>query len=67
VEEDGRTFHRYKQGKYHLPNDLQEQDRLDLQHAIYLMTTGGRLHLAPITSDVKEVLDIGTGKLQISF
>ncbi|AEO64491.1 uncharacterized protein THITE_2142374 [Thermothielavioides terrestris NRRL 8126] len=28
VQENGRTFHKYKQGKYFLPNDEREQDRL---------------------------------------
>ncbi|KAF7549454.1 hypothetical protein G7046_g8345 [Stylonectria norvegica] len=28
VEENGRTYHRYKEGKYPLPNDEPEQDRL---------------------------------------
>ncbi|GAP83985.2 putative methyltransferase domain-containing protein [Rosellinia necatrix] len=28
VEENGRTYHKYKQGRYFLPNDLAEQERL---------------------------------------
>ncbi|KAL6405764.1 methyltransferase domain-containing protein [Ilyonectria robusta] len=31
-EENGRTYHAYKDGKYLSPNDEQENDRLDLQH-----------------------------------
>ncbi|CAK7217211.1 hypothetical protein SEUCBS140593_003132 [Sporothrix eucalyptigena] len=47
VEEFGRTFHRYKEGKYYLPNDEQEQNRLDLQHAIAKHVLGGALGIAP--------------------
>ncbi|KIW08646.1 hypothetical protein, variant [Verruconis gallopava] len=62
IEENGRTYHRYKEGKYPLPNDPQEQERLDLQHALMGVTLGGRLHLAPLPEDFKgEVLDIATG------
>lgn len=32
MEEYGRTFNAYREGKYLLPNDGDEQDRLDLQH-----------------------------------
>ncbi|KAF6803745.1 methyltransferase domain-containing protein [Colletotrichum sojae] len=52
-EENGRTYHRYKDGKYNLPNDERENDRLDMQHQMWLQalddTTVGR------------VLDVGTG------
>ncbi|KAL4417403.1 hypothetical protein CABS03_00754 [Colletotrichum abscissum] len=62
--ENGRTYHRYKDGKYVIPNDEQENDRMDMQHHICLMTLGGRLGLAPpCQPDVKvdRVLDVGTG------
>ena len=61
VEEHGRTFHRYKEGKYVLPNDAQEQDRLDLQHHLLLILLEGRLQLAPIDKNLQNVLDVGTG------
>ncbi|OAA59815.1 methyltransferase type 12 [Niveomyces insectorum RCEF 264] len=59
VEENGRTFHRYKQGKYFMPNDKSEQERLDLQHAIFVLLLKG-LARAPI-KEPHRVLDIGTG------
>lgn len=59
VEEHGRTFHRYKAGKYMLPNDIPERERLDLQHAIAVRLFG-KLALAPINNPPR-VLDIGTG------
>lgn len=61
VEENGRTYHRYKEGKYLLPNDEKEQNRLDLQHHLSLLTLHGALHLAPIKEDLHNVLDFGTG------
>lgn len=61
VEENGRTYHRYKQGKYPLPNDEREQERLDLQHALMGVTLGGKLNLAPISPTPQNVLDIATG------
>ena len=60
VEENGRTYHRYKEGKYPLPNDIQEQARLDLQHAIFLLMAHGKSYLAPIEQP-KRVLDFATG------
>ncbi|KAJ4129193.1 hypothetical protein NW768_007728 [Fusarium equiseti] len=62
--ENGRTYHRYKEGKYHLPNDEIENERLDLQHHLFLLTLDHKLGLAPPNkpdSKVKRVLDLGTG------
>jgi len=61
VQENGRTYHRYKDGSYFLPNDEMEQDRLDLQHQLFLLTFHNELHLAPTKPDLQNVLDIGTG------
>lgn len=60
VMENGREYHKYKQGQYYLPNDDVEQDRLNLQHHLWTLTLDGRLHLAPIANP-QRVLDIGTG------
>jgi hypothetical protein len=39
-----------------------EQDRLDLQHHLFLLTLRGKLHLAPIENmQLHNVMDIGTG------
>ncbi|KUI61570.1 Demethylmenaquinone methyltransferase [Cytospora mali] len=59
VEEHGRTWHRYHEGKYFMPNDIPEQERLDLQHSISVRLFGG-LYLAPVDHP-NRVLDIGTG------
>ncbi|KAI1464469.1 S-adenosyl-L-methionine-dependent methyltransferase [Daldinia caldariorum] len=61
VHENGRTYHRYKEGRYFLPNDAAEQERLDLQHQLFILTIGNKLHLAPIPENPRRVLDIATG------
>ncbi|KAG9241700.1 S-adenosyl-L-methionine-dependent methyltransferase [Calycina marina] len=64
ITENGRRFHRFRSGQYHLPNDETEQDRLDLQHHMFMFTIDDKLHLAPIEileGGLNNVLDIGTG------
>ncbi|RYP93715.1 hypothetical protein DL770_000087 [Monosporascus sp. CRB-9-2] len=59
--EHGRRY-QASNAMYHLPNDIQEMDRLELQHLIWLEAMGGRLHLAPLDQiNVTHVLDVGTG------
>lgn len=60
IQENGRSYHKYKEGQYYLPNDDVEQDRLNLQHHLWTLTLDGRLHLAP-TENPQRVMDIGTG------
>ncbi|KAL6359643.1 hypothetical protein LRP88_07064 [Fusarium phalaenopsidis] len=53
--ENGRTYHRYKDGR---------NPALDLQHHLFLLTFDDSLGLAPpnkAKSEVKRVLDLGTG------
>ncbi|KAE8148337.1 S-adenosyl-L-methionine-dependent methyltransferase [Aspergillus avenaceus] len=59
--ENGRRYHAFREGAYLVPNDEEEQDRMDLAHHIYRLILGGKLHLAPIGEDVQRVLDLGTG------
>ncbi|KAI5919997.1 S-adenosyl-L-methionine-dependent methyltransferase [Camillea tinctor] len=61
VEENGRTYHKYKEGRYFLPNDVAEQERLDLQHQLFTFSIGGRLHICPLPENPGRVLDIATG------
>lgn len=44
-----------------MPNDEQEQDRLDLLHHIWRLALGGALFRAPITKNPQRILDFGTG------
>ncbi|KAF2434307.1 methyltransferase, partial [Tothia fuscella] len=59
--ENGRRYHAYRDGKYMLPNDEMEQDRLDLHHHVYRLILGGALFRAPISKDVQRILDFGCG------
>lgn len=50
-------------GKYAFPNDEPENDRLDLQNHVFLLTLEGKLYSAPIPEEqiLHRVLDAGTG------
>ncbi|KAI9780889.1 MAG: hypothetical protein M1816_002635 [Peltula sp. TS41687] len=58
--ENGRRYNAFREGEYPLPNDEQEQDRLDLIHHLHLLILDGKLYLAPIKEDAN-TLDVGTG------
>ncbi|KAJ6442297.1 methyltransferase domain-containing protein [Purpureocillium lavendulum] len=62
-EENGRTYHAYRAGRYVLPNDEVENDRLDLQHHLCTLTLSGKLFICPAGTDrpLGRVLDAGTG------
>ncbi|KAM0228040.1 hypothetical protein ACHAPO_011068 [Fusarium lateritium] len=61
--QNGRTYHAYKEGSYILPNDEWENDRLDQQHHLALLTLNDRLFNIPAKDDrpFKRVLDAGCG------
>jgi SAM-dependent methyltransferase len=60
--ENGRRYHAYREGSYHLPNDENEQDRLDLQHELFRMALENQLFLAPLKKDeITDILDVGCG------
>ncbi|KIY02246.1 uncharacterized protein Z520_02384 [Fonsecaea multimorphosa CBS 102226] len=61
VQENGRVYHKYKDGSYILPEDSLERERLDIQHEIFLATFGRKLFLAPVQRPMQEVIDLGTG------
>ncbi|KXH38640.1 hypothetical protein CNYM01_08727 [Colletotrichum nymphaeae SA-01] len=64
--ENGRTYHKYKDGKYSYPNDDRENERLDVQHNMFLLSFDNQLGTAPpnnknVDFKAKRVLDVGTG------
>ncbi|KXH47925.1 methyltransferase domain-containing protein [Colletotrichum nymphaeae SA-01] len=61
IEENGRTYNSARDQQYPLPNDLKEQDRLDLQHQCWLRTSGEVLCFCPKRKRARRVLDVGTG------
>jgi hypothetical protein len=59
--ENGRRYHKFREGAYNFPNDEMEQDREDMKHAMVVNLCGGRLHFADIGENPQNVLDMGTG------
>jgi hypothetical protein len=75
-EENGRTYHAYKAGKYVMPNDEGEQERMDRKPPLlplFIQVNGFSVHyhatrmtldnkhwIAPI-DDPRAIIDIGTG------
>ncbi|PGG95073.1 hypothetical protein AJ80_10027, partial [Polytolypa hystricis UAMH7299] len=61
LEENGRTYHAFCKGRYLLPNDEKEQNRMDMLNHIFSLVLDNKLCLAPIDPDPQHVLDLGTG------
>ncbi|KAL2014012.1 hypothetical protein VTN00DRAFT_1537 [Thermoascus crustaceus] len=60
-QENGRSYHAYCDGRYLIPNDEEEKDRLDMIHEMMMTMTGRKLFLAPIGESPQRVIDLGTG------
>jgi hypothetical protein len=58
--ENGRRYHKFREGAYLFPNDEPEQDREDMKHAMVVNLCGGRLHYAPLNNP-QNIIDLGTG------
>ena len=62
IHENGRRYHRFRDGLYLLPNDDLEQAREHLNHAMFLELFAGTIHFARLQRDVAlNVIDLGTG------
>lgn len=61
VYENGRRYHRYKSGRYPIPNDDAEASRENVRNALFSELLGGQLHLAPIGECPQRIMDVGTG------
>lgn len=59
--ENGRRYHKFRDGKYVMPNDESEQGREDMKHAMVVKLTRGKLHLAPVGDHPQNIIDLGTG------
>ncbi|KAN0095936.1 S-adenosyl-L-methionine-dependent methyltransferase [Hyaloscypha variabilis] len=59
--EHGRSYHAYNAGKYVLPNDEEEKDRMDIQYHALRILFEEKLFYAPIDKNPQCILDIGTG------
>jgi hypothetical protein len=60
VFENNRRYHKFREGRYLLPNDDAEQEREDMKHTMCVTVCDGKLHFAPLENPHK-ILDIGTG------
>ncbi|ELQ37471.1 hypothetical protein OOU_Y34scaffold00592g19 [Pyricularia oryzae Y34] len=60
LEENGRKYHGYKDGKYVLPIDEQELERQESQYYLCLETFEKKLYFAP-AERAHRVLDAGCG------
>lgn len=58
--ENGRRYHKFREGTYNFPNEESEQDREDMKHAM-MVNLCQVLHFAPIGPNPQEILDMGTG------
>jgi ribosomal protein L11 methylase PrmA len=58
--ENGRRYHKFREGEYWGPNDEVQNDQLDIAHHMFLMLLGNKLHLAPIQNP-QRILDLGCG------
>ncbi|KAF3049761.1 hypothetical protein E8E11_006652 [Didymella keratinophila] len=58
--ENGRRYHKFREGEYWGPNDELQNDQLDIAHHMFLMLFGNKLHLAPIQNP-QRILDLGCG------
>jgi hypothetical protein len=59
--ENGRRYHKFREGIYNFPNDNSEQEREDMKHAMLSLLCDGQLHFAPFHETPQEILDMGTG------
>ncbi|KOS19876.1 hypothetical protein ESCO_005634 [Escovopsis weberi] len=63
--ENGRRYHAFRSGQYVLPNDEQEQERLNIHHHLWRLLLGDRLFISPLpaadTNPELFILDLGTG------
>jgi hypothetical protein len=58
--ENGRRYHKFREGTYNFPNDDLEQDREDMTHTMMVYLCQG-LHFAPTGMNPQNILDMGTG------
>ncbi|KAL8295677.1 hypothetical protein RB600_001241 [Gaeumannomyces tritici] len=58
--ENGRRYHRFREGQYNFPNDKVEQEREILKHVMIKLLCG-KLYYAPIGDSPRNILDVGAG------
>jgi hypothetical protein len=61
TRENGRTYHAYEAGKYMLPNDEPEKERMDIHYHAIRILFGDRAFFAPLEKEPQSIIDQGTG------
>jgi len=60
--ENGRRYHAFQRGRYTMPNDESEQERLDMGHNYWHLILRGDLTRCALPKDKPiKILDVGTG------
>lgn len=59
-EEYGRSYHAFRRGKYVMPNDVREQERMDIHYHSVRHVLGGYHWVSPVQNP-SNILDVGTG------
>ena len=59
-EEYGRSYHAFRRGKYVMPNDDREQERMDIHYHAVRLAFNNRHYFAPLERPTC-ILDVGTG------
>lgn len=59
-QDNGRSYHAFRRGKYVMPNDEREQDRMDITYHSLRLTLEEKHWIAPLEQPTS-VLDVGTG------
>lgn len=58
---NNRRYCTYSMDRYPLPTDATEVDREDMKHFMVMEVTEGKHFFAPIGTNPKRILDLGTG------
>ncbi|KAL7267867.1 hypothetical protein RUND412_009530, partial [Rhizina undulata] len=63
LESYGNVVTQFSEGRYLLPNDEGEQNRMEIYHFCCLLALQGKLFIAPVGEDwsPQRILDVGTG------
>lgn len=58
---NGRRYHKFRNGRYPIPNDNEEQMREESLHYMVMEALDGRLFFSPIGDHPQKIIDLGTG------
>lgn len=59
-QENGRTYHAFRRGKYAIPNDEKEQERMDIHYHAIRLCFDEKHWICPLDRP-RRILDVGTG------